>query len=79
MTRNASSPSLSAKEISSAIQSMQNIDDKMQSFTVVKRNGQLVPFRKERISQALEAAFRDTKKIGKAGELSKEISDTMIK
>jgi ribonucleoside-diphosphate reductase alpha chain len=31
--------------------------------TIVKRNGMLVPFRRERIFSALEAAFRDTKKI----------------
>jgi ribonucleoside-diphosphate reductase alpha chain len=31
-------------------------------YTVVKRNGTLVPFRRERILLAIEAAFRDTKK-----------------
>lgn len=31
-------------------------------YTVVKRNGTLVPFRRERILRAIEAAFRDTKK-----------------
>lgn len=31
-------------------------------YTVVKRNGTLVPFRRERILSAIEAAFRDTKK-----------------
>ncbi|MBX7067361.1 MAG: ribonucleoside-diphosphate reductase subunit alpha [Parachlamydiales bacterium] len=31
-------------------------------YTVVKRNGTLVPFRRERILKAIEAAFRDTKK-----------------
>lgn len=30
-------------------------------YTVVKRNGTLVPFRRERILRAIEAAFRDTK------------------
>ncbi len=33
------------------------------AFTVVKRNGTLVPFRRDRILRALEAAFRDTKKL----------------
>jgi len=33
------------------------------SLTVVKRTGALVPFRKERIYRAIEAAFRDTKKV----------------
>jgi ribonucleoside-diphosphate reductase alpha chain len=31
-------------------------------YTVVKRNGTLVPFRRDRILKAIEAAFRDTKK-----------------
>lgn len=31
------------------------------AYTVVKRNGTLVPFRRERIYHAIEAAFRDTK------------------
>ncbi len=31
-------------------------------YTVVKRNGTLVPFHRERILKAIEAAFRDTKK-----------------
>ena len=39
--------------------------DIMQEVTVVKRNGAIVPFRRERIFRALEAAFRDTKKIEK--------------
>lgn len=43
------------------------------AFTVVKRNGTLVPFRKERIYRALEAAFRDTKKVSKTDLLSEEI------
>ena len=32
-------------------------------YSVVKRNGTLVPFRRERILRAIEAAFRDTKQI----------------
>lgn len=36
--------------------------DKEAGYTVVKRNGTLVPFRRERILKAIEAAFRDTKK-----------------
>lgn len=42
-------------------------------YTIVKRNGTLVPFRKERIALAIEAAFRDTKKIGKESPLPDEI------
>ncbi len=47
------------------------------TFTVVKRNGTLVPFRKERIYSALESAFRDTKKIPK-GELFSEETEQSI-
>ena len=32
-------------------------------FTVVKRNGSIVPFRRERIKRAIDLAFHDTKKI----------------
>lgn len=45
---------------------------KKNTFTVVKRNGALVPFRKERIARALEAAFRDTRKLGKLAPLTPE-------
>ena len=44
---------------------MKKISDEAK-YTVVKRNGTLVPFRRERISRALEAAFRDTKNVGSA-------------
>lgn len=43
------------------------------SFTVVKRNGSLVPFRRDRIFKALEMAFRDTKKLGKESALEEEV------
>jgi ribonucleoside-diphosphate reductase alpha chain len=52
----------------------QKIVDKMQQFTVVKRNGAIVPFHRERISRALDAAFRDTKKIDKNASLPTETS-----
>lgn len=42
-------------------------------FTVVKRNGTLVPFRTRRITHALEAAFRDTKKVPKNEQLPEEM------
>jgi ribonucleoside-diphosphate reductase alpha chain len=41
--------------------------------TLVKRNGMLVPFRRERIAMALEAAFRDTHKIASNDPLSQEM------
>jgi ribonucleoside-diphosphate reductase alpha chain len=56
---------LSATEISSLLKKEQNIADRMQKFTVVKRNGSIVPFRRERIWHAIEAAFCDTKKVKK--------------
>ncbi len=48
-----------------------------QAYTVVKRNGALVPFRRERIYRALEAAFRDTKKIGQEGVLPEDLRETI--
>jgi ribonucleoside-diphosphate reductase alpha chain len=41
-------------------------------FTVVKRNGMLVPFRKERIAAAIEAAVRATFQIAPSAPLSQE-------
>lgn len=46
-------------------------------FTVVKRDGSLVPFRKERIYRAIELAFRDTKKIGKQTALPYDIEESV--
>lgn len=46
-------------------------------FTVVKRDGSLVPFRKERIYRAIELAFRDTKKIGKDTSLPYDIEESV--
>ncbi len=79
MTRKPSSEttSLSTAEISSALKKEKTIKDKMQQFTVVKRNGSIVPFRRERITRALEAAFRDTKKIDKITALPEEITQTI--
>lgn len=42
-------------------------------FTIVKRNGTLVPFQKERILKAIEAAFRDTKNLGKDTPLDSDL------
>jgi ribonucleoside-diphosphate reductase alpha chain len=42
-------------------------------LTVVKRNGKIVPFRRDRISKAIEGAFRDVKGIGREGALSADI------
>lgn len=45
------------------------------TFTVVKRNGTIVPFRKERIFKAIESALRDTKKIDKETPLMDDLSE----
>lgn len=44
------------------------------SFTVVKRGGHLVSFQPERIERAIEAAFRETKKLPFGTELNTEIT-----
>ncbi len=46
-------------------------------YTVVKRNGTLVPFRRDRILKAIEAAFRDTKKTPEPAPLDNEIQQTI--
>lgn len=46
----------------------------LNQFTVVKRNGTLVPFRSKRIYHAIEAAFRDTKQVPKNESLPEEIA-----
>jgi ribonucleoside-diphosphate reductase alpha chain len=46
-------------------------------FTVVKRDGSLVPFRKERIFRAIELAFRDTRKIGKDSSLPYDVEESV--
>lgn len=45
--------------------------------SIVKRNGLLVPFRRERILNALEAAFRDTKKIAASDPLPTDLFRTI--
>lgn len=52
-----------------------NIKVAENSCTVVKRNGKIVPFKQERITCAIEAAFRDTKKIGKEMPLLPDIQE----
>ena len=47
------------------------------SFTVVKRNGSMVPFRRDRIFKALEAAFCDTKKVDKLQTISDDLLQTI--
>ena len=57
--------------------------NKETQYTVVKRNGTLVPFRRERILNAIEAAFRDTKKTesldGEQKQIAAQIADLVVK
>jgi len=48
-----------------------------QLLTVVKRNGMLVPFRRDRIVMALESAFRDTKQVARSEPLPSELFSTV--
>lgn len=68
MSRSTAS-GVSSQEIASLIKAK----ELLQQFTVVKRNGAIVPFRKERIQRALEAAFRDTKKVDAASPLPESL------
>ncbi len=54
-------------------------DASKQLVSVVKRNGMLVPFRKERIQRAIEAAFRAGSKIDENEPLPTEIHKAVIK
>ncbi len=60
-----------------------NFAIKGEQYTVVKRNGTLVPFHRERILRAIEAAFRDTKKANMVdSELQQaiqQITDLVVK
>lgn len=49
------------------------VPNSIDECTVVKRNGTLVPFRKDRIERAIEAAFRATRDIPVSEPLPKEI------
>jgi len=56
------------KEITESMQTKSSV-----GYTIVKRNGMLVPFRRERIFNALEAAFRDTKKVEQPHPMPEQI------
>ena len=45
------------------------------TFTIVKRNGTVVPFRKERIFKAIELALRETKKVSRKIPLSAKLNE----
>jgi ribonucleoside-diphosphate reductase alpha chain len=48
----------------------------LENFTVVKRNGQLVPFRRSRIFRAIELAMRATHSIAPSSPLPQELYST---
>lgn len=54
---------------------LEEAENFMEEYTIVKRNGMLVPFRRERIFNALESAFRDTKKISRPAPLSDDLRE----
>jgi len=70
MSKNSTSTKTSLSDLQAQVK-------EKNSFTVVKRNGSLVPFRRDRIFHALEMAFRDTKKVGKEAPLPEELSMTV--
>lgn len=49
----------------------------LNKYTIVKRNGMIVPFRRERIELALELAFRDTKKLSRSLNLDPNLRQTI--
>ena len=54
-----SSPTTPPKEVLSSKKEKKSVE----RFTVVKRNGSIVPFRRDRIHRAIDLAFHDTRKI----------------
>lgn len=46
-------------------------------YTIVKRNGMFVPFNQDRIFQALEAAFRDTRSLETSSPLPKDLEESI--
>ncbi|NGX50423.1 MAG: Ribonucleoside-diphosphate reductase 1 subunit alpha [Chlamydiae bacterium] len=78
MAKSDSKTSNNSKELLNSIKD-QILEDNVavgeNTFTVVKRTGTIVPFRKERIKRAIDAAFRDTKKIEKEAELPDDLKE----
>lgn len=50
---------------------------RMDSITVVKRNGMLVPFRRDRIANAIQSAFREALSIPEVAPLPQDIHTTV--
>lgn len=53
------------------------VEVKEKHYTIVKRNGMFVPFNQERIFQALEAAFRDTRSLENDSPLPKDLENAI--
>ncbi|BAE81009.1 ribonucleoside-diphosphate reductase alpha chain [Chlamydia felis Fe/C-56] len=53
------------------------VEVKEQHYTIVKRNGMFVPFNQDRIFQALEAAFRDTRSLEDTSPLPKDLEKSI--
>lgn len=66
-----------SKSVKNQLASLQKKGAKENSFTVVKRNGSLVPFRRERIFNAIEKAFCETKQINKDLPTSDDVLQTI--
>lgn len=70
-----SSPSSTPREAASSTTKTLDLKERsrLSSYTVVKRNGMLVPFRPDRITNAIEAAFRANHSILESAPLPQEI------
>ncbi|ANH78773.1 ribonucleoside-diphosphate reductase subunit alpha [Candidatus Chlamydia sanziniae] len=53
------------------------VEVKEKHYTIVKRNGMFVPFNQDRISQALEAAFRGTRSLENNSPLPKDLEKSI--
>jgi ribonucleoside-diphosphate reductase alpha chain len=73
MSQNQKSLQPQPKDALAALQAAPKKGVKEGAFTVVKRSGSLVPFRRDRIFKALEMAFKDTRKIAKEIDLAPEV------
>jgi ribonucleoside-diphosphate reductase alpha chain len=56
----------------------QNIKNLQKLVSVVKRNGRIVPFHKERVQNAIEAAFRDVRGIKAPEALPSDIMESIV-
>ncbi len=66
------SPVQQVKAIDLSLSDGKASPNKLDTFTVVKRNGMLVPFRRDRIFTAIEGAFRATQSIPNSAPLPQE-------